>query len=726
MRKYSKGPGGLGAFRRPHVVTLFLPLLALGACKGGVVTGSNPPGVTPGGSGALGSYYVQSFAPFETAAAALRGSSRYLLQTSSWFFRDPVTNQQSSPTYNSFPLASARIEYAHAVGLTGQGQTVAIADTRLNSGHEVFTGKTVVIDSNAPANGTGNDDHGTMVASILAGQSASFIGTAPGANLLFGTFNSDATLASITNLATAQHAVAQNNSWGFDTLPVNVASYNLVFQGTSALNYLNALDTYAAQGVVVFALSNDQTHTQATLMDALPALRPSLESGWIAVGNAVPTYDSQTITSVQLLSSGCYEAAQWCMLADGAWTAATAAGNSTYKFGTGSSFAAPQVSGALALLAEAFPRLSPHDLRLRLLASANNSFFTPDGSVALTPTFSHDYSNIYGHGFLDLRAALLPIGATTMSLANGTVQRTDAPMIVSGAALGDAVARSLTGVNVAVSDSLNGDFRMPGRALLATVTPAPLSDSLLSQALGDDLASLRLGSAGSASQPFAAFQGVKLAALDPTGGFSASVLMPYRGSTDESFGIDMKQVLIDGTTRLDLGLKLARDGGSVMGFGSAGGTGTELASLEVGVTQDIGGGGFLALMGEVGLANLGGQAALSDVSKAVFNSVSLDIGQHDMWTTGDKLSVGLNMPVAVTAGSARLNVPTFDAAGGRNFEQVGLDLSPSDRQIDLALTYQRPLSDNSEMMLQLVHADNFGNRSGVEDMAGLLAMKFRF
>lgn len=709
--------------RTNRICLLFLlPMALLSACKGGVaVTG----GIGSGGAGVLGSYYVQSFTPYETAASALRNSAKYLTQSTSWHLVDTSGNP-ISPTYNSYPLASVHAEYAHAVGLTGQGQTVAVADTRLNATHEAFTGKAITIDSNGPLTGTSADDHGTKVSSIIAGQSSSFIGIAPGANIAFGTFTNNTTLAGITNLALSMNAVAENNSWGYDSVPVSPAGMTAVFSGVGGSTYLTALDSYAARGVVVFALSNDQTHTQATIMDALPAVRPSLEPGWLAVGNAVPTFTGQTISSVQLLSSPCYEAARWCLLADGAWTAATNTSNTSYSFGTGSSFAAPQVSGALALLAEAFPNLTPHDLRLRLLASADNGFFTPDGTLAITPTFSHAYSNTYGHGFLDIRAALLPIGGTSMSLADGSAQPTNTPIIMSGAAMGDAVQRSIKNVQVAVTDSLSGQFKMPGQALLSTVAPTPLSRTVMAQALTDDLERLRLGSASLSGQPFASFEGRTIAALDPTGSFTASILMPNQGATDQSYGIDLKQALTDGATRLDLGLKLAHDGGSVMGFGSTNGGGTQMASLELGVTQDLGRGGFLALSGEVGVADLGGQAALSDVSRAVFNSVSLDIGQHDMFTDGDKLSIGVGMPVAVTSGSARLVVPVIHDAGAPSFDQVGLDLAPSHRQINLALTYQRPLAEGCEMMMQLVHADNFGNRGGQSDVAGILAMKFSF
>src|SRR3990167_9341153 len=107
--------------------------------------------------------------------------------------------------------------------------------------------------------------------------------------------------------------------------------------------------------------------------------------------------------------SGCLEAATWCLMADGHWNAASNTTDTAYSSGTGSSFAAPQVSGALALLAEAFPSLSPHDLRLRLLFSADTGFTGFEKAVSLPidgSDYSHDYSIEFGHGFLDLRSWL--------------------------------------------------------------------------------------------------------------------------------------------------------------------------------------------------------------------------------------------------------------------------------------------------------------------------------
>ena len=74
---------------------------------------------------------------------------------------------------------------------------------------------------------------------------------------------------------------------------------------------------------------------------------------------------------------------------------------------SGTSFAAPQVSGAIALLAQAFPNDTPQTWRDRLLASADNSMCTPfDGYVTFSNGVKHGYNHEFGHGVIDIKSAL--------------------------------------------------------------------------------------------------------------------------------------------------------------------------------------------------------------------------------------------------------------------------------------------------------------------------------
>ena len=81
------------------------------------------------------------------------------------------------------------------------------------------------------------------------------------------------------------------------------------------------------------------------------------------------------------------------------------------------------------------------------MASADNTSagFTKSGTVELVPGFSHNVSEEWGHGFLDVAAALMPIGQTTLATASSAVYATSQPLAVETPATGEAVARALLG-----------------------------------------------------------------------------------------------------------------------------------------------------------------------------------------------------------------------------------------------------------------------------------------
>ncbi len=709
----------------------FIGLAACGGGGGDGDGGANGPDPDPGGAGTLGSYFVSSFAAFEAAAANLRDNvSRYTVQSGSIPLPDnPNVPGDDGGTYVSYPLASSRVDYAHAVGLTGRGQVISIIDDGFRRSHAAFAGK-----SNSSTGTIQTEDHGTAVASVAAGNSSTMIGVAPGADLHFGDW-SGSNLAAATNQARALGAVAQNNSWGFvdgtgNTLQVSTDSFDLIFANPTGQAYLAALDAYAAEGVVVFAVSNNPDEPAAGLMEALPLLRPSLEEGWIAVANAVPDFDNAGINSANLVSAGCLEAAQWCMVADGFWYAANADTNSSYDQVVGSSFAAPQVAGAMALLAEAFPALTPHDLRIRLLASANNQFanFNAAGTMDLLPgpeEFLHDYSTQFGHGFLDLRAALLPIGTPVLTMAGGDTIAVKDAAFTTGAAFGDAVQQSLAGIDLAVADSLAGAFKMPGASLAGTAAPVPLGDGLLARTMASDLTRTRTAAVAAPRPTFADHAGRTLDLVDAETGLRASLLVPQDGSAADGYGFAFTQPLTTGPLQVDVGVKVAQDDGSLLGFGGDDG-GAGLASVGVTVSRAFDGGGFLALQAEMGVAEVGSPDAFSDVSDVGFDSYGVTVGHRDVFARGDRLALGVSMPTAVTSGAGRVDLAVATAEGGREVRSVGIDLAPSERQVDVSIGYQVPVGARSELLFEVVHAQNWGNVAGREDTAGVVGFTFRF
>ncbi|WP_431299811.1 S8 family peptidase [Tabrizicola sp. BL-A-41-H6] len=674
----------------------------------------------------LAGFDFSNFPNVVADTAALLASAPYLAQyTQNWGLE--LSSGEELTGLNSYPLKSSGAAFAHAAGLRGNGSIIAVSDDEFLPGYAEFAGTNVLVENNRelPVDPGALVGHGTIVSAVALGQSADFIGTAPDATLLFGTYETDQKLADVGNQALALGAVAWNNSWGYPDLGLNQNDFDAAFTGSiGSQNYLEALKDYSSYGVVVFAAANEDNRTSSTLMEGLPYLLPELEAGWIAAVNGVPTFDGDEISSVKLVSSACLQSARWCLVADGAWTVPdpTLQLQPGEPLVTGSSFAAPQISGALALLEQAFPDLTPHELRVRLLASAEDDFFTPNAFVELATGFNKGYSFEFGHGFLDIEAALRPIGGTMMTLANGNTVSTNAPVLASGTGLGDALEVSLASTDLRVKDALAGGFVMPGTALTAAARPASQVASILSRSLSSNLGVERTAEVSALDNPFSSLGGTTASFRAPDGSTSAALLMSSGGG--KTAGVQVTRVMSDGPLKLELGMKLARDDGERMSLD--GDSGALMASVSLGLTQDLGGSAFLALAGEVGMTDLGGSTALGDAGTARFDSLSLTAGRSNLFQTGDRLSVGVGMPIAIASGGTVVDLPVYRKAAAAGFEPVELNFAPESRQIDLGISYQTALADGLEMKLSVAHSDNFGNRAGMTDTGGALAVVFRF
>jgi len=661
----------------------------------------------------------QSITPdWRQAAQNLRNSALYQAQQFSWYVdsnnnttRDPATE----PLFNSFSIASSRVDYAHAAGLSGAGRTIAVMDDGFLASHETIAGRVTGSYTGPVAS------HGTAVASILAGSSPTMIGVAPGANLVLGTYDSPENRAAATDLARLSGAIVQNNSWGFVGEPANSETFSRLFANGSEAPYLEALRSYTRNGVVVFAAGNNPSMTTASIMEALPLFAPELEPGWLTVISGVPSFDDNRILSVQRVSAPCLQAARWCLAADGSWMAANADSNTSYGTSPviGTSFAAPVVSGAIALLAEAFPTLTAHDLRARLIATADNDFagFIAAGRLEVIPGSGvfHDYSTEWGHGFLDVRAALLPIGTPVARMADGTAQVADQPMIVGGGATGDAVARSLAAVPVLVTDALGGDFTMPGSALATAPSTPPVSERLWQSMFSRDQRPGVIQAYGGADMAFGA------------GNFEMAFIAPDTSRApggDPAMAASIGQRIAAAGGEVFIGLNVTRDDGTLLP--GIGGQVNTLAALELGFTHQNSNGAFVEMGGSFGLAPGGSGAALSQQSDVRFNAFRLEAGQRDVLRTGDRLRVGVSLPIAVTSGRTEIALPVARSATGIDYRQVGIDYSPRDREINLSLTYDAPVGRGTDLFLGAIHAINHGHVAGQRDTAAILGFRKTF
>ena len=431
---------------------------------------------------------------------------------------------------NQNPLEVINAHKAHGYGLTGAGKEVAIVDNNFNMSHGDLNGKTTssfgVLDTTGDVDkfGTGTYDwdfHGNSVAGIIAADAGDggLVGVAPGVSLHLTShdnYTADGYTYHTQKLtlatASASSAVAQNNSWGYDvqldTFNAQKSStglnnnqlasyyYNGSYGSTAATSfgeYITALDNFQSHGVVVVALSNDTDLTEADISAALPELYPQLADAWIsAVNIEIDGTSGNEVYSLQ--SAPCGSTAKYCLGADGYGVSVLtgssyrlpyiAPGNGYVYHTGGTSFVAPMISGAIAILAEAFPNQSPEIWADRLLASADNDWFTHNGgAVTFGNGVQHGYSTLYGHGILDIYAALQPItsNAYTASIrvANSEGRIVTVPVIVSSirssSSFGDAIKNALKDKTGYFYDGLDGGFKydLSSHALLKETDNRP-------------------------------------------------------------------------------------------------------------------------------------------------------------------------------------------------------------------------------------------------------------
>jgi subtilisin family serine protease len=141
--------------------------------------------------------------------------------------------------------------------------------------------------------------------------------------------------------------------------------------------------------------------------------------------------------------------------------------NGGLAVGSGTSFSAPIVAGAAAVILERWPTLTAREVREILFITA-----TDLGAAGLDP--------IYGHGLLNLRAALQPLGQSTLAIeGSGLAPPVTSTGMVLGPGFGDAAGLRPGLQNIMMLDGFARDFAIDLTGLISNGrTRAALSDIL--------------------------------------------------------------------------------------------------------------------------------------------------------------------------------------------------------------------------------------------------------
>lgn len=366
---------------------------------------------------------------------------------------------------------------AWQTGSSGRGVTLAIVDSGIDTDSPEFAGRisTASADVAGSRGLDGEDDHGNMVALVAAAarNSTGIMGTAWNATVQMlradtpGTCTgasggNDGPDCSFTNTAIAA---------GVDRAVAAGARVVNLSLGGSSVNFTlrNAISRAATAGVVVVvSAGNDGDSTEPDANPAEPdpfasSIRQAGGSNVIIVGSV---NDASTISA---FSNRAGAEAAWflsalgervcCVYENGVLETTTNAQGTFVTVVSGTSFAAPQVSGAVALLAQAFPNLTGAQIVDLLLRTARD--VGPAGT-----------DNVYGRGVLDIAAAFAPQGTLSLAGTQSAVSLASLAGNTSPAA-GDAVQSAA--MSAVVLDTYQ---RAYGMDLAARLRSAPVQQRL--------------------------------------------------------------------------------------------------------------------------------------------------------------------------------------------------------------------------------------------------------
>lgn len=364
----------------------------------------------------------------------------------------PVPTPTPTPTVNyntgeyraTIGAVSMNALVAYNNGGTGAGIRVGVIDSGIDLQSQEFgdcsggvgTGSCRITSASRDTAGNATIDdeggHGTAVAFTIAGRrnDAATHGVAFDAQLIVVRADSPGTCASEvagddeTGCSFNDTAIAQ----GLDAARTGGARVVNISLGGDAPNnaVLQAIARATAAGmVVVVSAGNDGPSAPNPDAFAAGIANSAGARGLVIIAGSVGTADA-----ISNFSNRAGTSASAYLAAVGEQVRAPDEANTAFLW-SGTSFSAPQISGAVALLAQAFPNLSGAEIVQLLYATARDA-----GAAGVDP--------VYGHGVLDLTRAFQPVGS--LSMAGSHAAMADGASATLSAPMGDARQGSLGAV----------------------------------------------------------------------------------------------------------------------------------------------------------------------------------------------------------------------------------------------------------------------------------------
>ena len=260
-------------------------------------------------------------------------------------------------------------------------------------------------------------DHGTNVHYVLHNIAPDAVITDYNAATSGGNFNSFDYIATKIKDSTPAHIY--NASWQIEsTDSLNAAT--VIYEKNSPKTYAKAQQymynltsenfitqirntAFENDAIFVWAAGNEgklgtEYHPESGALSAMPLAFPDLQGHFVNVV-ALDNYGK-----IAWYSNQCGITQNYCIAAPGSgWS------TDTKEYTSGTSFAAPVVSGAIATIKEAFPYMTASQITALLFTTATDLGETGVDAV-------------YGWGLLDMEKATKPVGTPKIVLSDNTIQ----------------------------------------------------------------------------------------------------------------------------------------------------------------------------------------------------------------------------------------------------------------------------------------------------------------